>query len=80
MASVRDRAVHILPLTDLYGVLPRKGALYKYCHGFSEASVLFADLVDFTPTLSAQLESTQVVNMLQRLVQQVRSYCCAARS
>ena len=56
----------------LHNVLPSSIAARKLAgesiisDRFSEASVLFADLVDFTP-LSAQLESTQVVNMLNDL-------------
>jgi adenylate cyclase len=56
----------------LHNVLPPSIAARKLAgesvisDRFSEASVLFADLVDFTP-LSAQLESTQVVNMLNDL-------------
>jgi adenylate cyclase len=56
----------------LHNVLPSSIAARKLAgesvisDSFSEASVLFADLVDFTP-LSAQLESMQVVNMLNDL-------------
>ena len=56
----------------LHNVLPSSIAARKLAgesvisDSFSEASVLFADLVDFTP-LSAQLESTQVVRMLNDL-------------
>ncbi len=56
----------------LYNVLPSSIAARKLAgesvisDRFSEASVLFADLVDFT-SLSAQLESKQVVNMLNDL-------------
>ena len=56
----------------LHNVLPSSIAARKLAgesvisDRFSEASVLFADLVNFT-SLSAQLESTQVVNMLNNL-------------
>ena len=56
----------------LHNVLPSSIAARKLAgeliisDRFSEASVLFADLVDFT-RLSAQLELTQVVNMLNDL-------------
>ena len=56
----------------LHNVLPSSIAARKLAgelvisDRFSEASVLFADLVNFT-SLSAQLESTQVVNMLNDL-------------
>ena len=67
----------------LHNVLPPSIATRKLAgesaisDRFSEASVLFADVVDFT-SLSARLESTQVVRYAQRLVQQVRSYYRAA--
>jgi adenylate cyclase len=58
--------------TLLHNVLPSSIAARKLAgesvisDRFSEASVLFADLVDFT-ALSVQLESTQVVTMLNDL-------------
>ena len=56
----------------LHNVLPSPIAARKLAgelaisDRFSEASVLFADVVDFT-SLSARLESTQVVGMLNDL-------------